>query len=146
MRSFDVRQPSAHVLVGEGCEHIYVDHGGGVVRLDLVAGTALAGPISLCFDLHDDERLPAKLEALRQFAQICASAPTERSHTNLANRLLALHAFDLRAAGIGLRRIAAELLGSGDWPGDGDHRKSRTRRLVAVGEAMVRAGPGAILS
>lgn len=60
--------------------------------------------------------------------------------------LMALQAFDTRATGASLRTIAVILFGEGDLAGDGQHRKSRARRPLMAGEAMVRAGPRATLA
>ena len=97
----------------------------------------------LRFDLADDDRLDMQLRAIQA---LCEPAPVARSHTRLARRLLALHAVDARNAGASLQETADMVLGRGDWPGDGEHRKSLVRRLVVTGERLIRAGAGAILA
>jgi hypothetical protein len=37
------------------------------------------------------------------------------------------------------------VLGPGAWPGDGEHRKSLVRRMIAAGDQMIRAGPAGAL-
>jgi hypothetical protein len=59
----------------------------------------------------------------------------------LARLVLGLRVLDARRGGASLRDIAHGLFGECDWPGDGDCIKSRVRRLVALSEAMERAGP-----
>jgi len=58
---------------------------------------------------------------------------------------MALRTHDARMAGASLRDMAIELLGPGEWPGPGECRKSAMRRLVAMGEKLVRQGPLPIL-
>jgi hypothetical protein len=62
----------------------------------------------------------------------------------LSRLVLALRAADAKRHGCSLRRVARDVLGRQDWPGDGDCEKSRARRIVASGEALVRAGPAAM--
>jgi hypothetical protein len=137
---------AARILMGDGCEHVRLEGGGRGVRVDIVEGSVHAGPVSLQLHISDDGRLPMQLAALRDYATIDAPAMISATDARTRNRLLALWAFDLRASGLSLRTVALHVLGPGDWPGDGDHRKSRARRLIAAGEAMVRAGPAAILA
>lgn len=146
-RVFDLPRVSAQMAVGADREHVRIDQASTVIRLDIIAGTLRNGPVSLAFELVDGPGLPFKIDALRQFHEYATGARAAASpHKRLAAMLLPLCAFDERARGASLRHIADMLLGHGDWPGDGDHRKSRARRLVAAGEALVRAGPQAILA
>lgn len=142
-RLFDAAAPGVRVLNGHAGEHLLVDLGGDVVRLDAEAGLTAVGPVTLCFDLADDDRLEAQLTAIRTFRLWSSAA---RRHARLARHLVALHALDARDAGASLRDVAGLLFGPGDWPGDGEHRKSRIRRLIAAGNAMLRAGPRGILA
>jgi hypothetical protein len=141
-RTFDAAIAATRILRGRHHEHLLINQHGVITRLDIIEGTVLAGPVSLRFELADDCHLEVGMGAIRAFA---SENETHPRHTQLARRLLALHAADARAAGTSLRETAERVLGPGDWPGDGEHRKSVVRRLVAAGEQMVRAGPRAIL-
>jgi hypothetical protein len=141
-RLFDGQWASVRMVRGSRYEHLVIDHDGGIIRLDVIDGTVAAGPVTLRFDLPDDDRLDLQLSAMRAFRGL---APVARSHGQLARRLLALQAIDARDAGASLRDTANILLGPGDWPGEGEHRKSYVRRLLATGSRMIAAGPGAIL-
>jgi hypothetical protein len=144
---FDLRSVSARMVIGRGREYLRIDHGSGVVRIDIVDGSVREGPVSLRFELGDNSALPVQLDALRQYRELSEGGRTDaQAHRRLADMLLPLHAFDERARGASLRFMADALLGAGDWPGDGEHRKSRVRRLVATGEALMRAGPRTILA
>jgi hypothetical protein len=142
-RLFDMSSSDIVRLQGPQGDHLLIDCGGQAVRLDIIDGTTTTGPVSLHFDLVDDDRLDIQIATIRMFA--CPSTVPNR-RARLADRLLALHALDAHGAGASLREIAEILLAPGEWPGDGEHRKSRVRRLLATGHALVRDGPRAILA
>ncbi len=144
---FDLRSVSARMVSDRGGEHLRVDYANGVVRIDIVDGSVRKGPVSLRFELADGPTLSVQLGALRQYRELSEGGRTNaQACRRLADMLLSLHAFDERACGVSLRSMADALLGVGDWPGDGEHRKSRVRRLVATGAALMRAGPRTILA
>lgn len=142
-RLFDLATTEARHLRGRNAEHLVIDRGSEVIRLDVIDGTVAAGPVSLQFDLLDDDRLDRQLSTIRALR---APAPVARRHVQLARRLLALHAIDARDAGASLREVADAVLGRGDWPGDGEHRKSLVRRMIATGDHMICAGSRGILA
>ena len=140
--AFDGTAEARRVLRSDAGQHLLVERGGALVRIDIVEGSALAGPCSLTFELPVDRRLHTKVSAVRTFL-----APAQvRPSLQLARRLSALGAYDAHLAGMSLRAIADRVLGPGDWPGDGEHRKSLVRRLVAAGKKMVYAGSSAVLA
>lgn len=153
VRALPAIDPGARVFMGlprgtrrlraPAAEHLLIEQGGAPVRLDVVEGTVAAGPFSLRFDLPDDDRLEERLTTIHIFR---GGPSGHRLHLGLARRLLALLAVDARDAGASLREVAARVLGPGDWPGDGEHRKSAARRLVGTGARMLREGPRPILA
>ena len=134
---------AVRTLRGQGHEHLIIEQNGTVTRLDIIEGTALAGPVSLRFYVLDDANLETRVSAIRAFR---ATSGSRRSHLQLARRIHALHAKDAHAAGASLREIAELILGPGKWPGDGEYRKSLIRRMISSGEQMRREGSEAILS
>lgn len=142
-RLFDALAVHARSVRGLHAEHLLIERGGEVIRLDVIDGTAAAGPVTLRFDLPDDYRLDTQLAAIRALRE---PAAVLRSHEQLARRLLALQALDVRHAGASLRETAEIILGPGAWPGEGEHRKSLVRRMVVAGERMIGAGPRPILA
>lgn len=132
----------ARVLWTPHAEHLLINRDSDLFRLDVIEGTVATGPVSLRFDLAVDGRLPAQISALGRF---CGAAAVGRRHVQLAQRLLALQAVDARDAGASLREVADRILGPGAWPGNGEHRKSLVRRMIAGGERMMRAGPAGVL-
>ena len=141
-RLFSVAPDAVRILQAPDGEHLLVERGDDLIRLDVVHGTTVRGPVTLRFELADDDRLAAQLTALHAFR---AKMPIQSRHERLARKLLALQAVDARNAGASLRESARMLLGPGDWPGDGEHRKSHTRRLLGLGLRMIAEGPRAIL-
>jgi hypothetical protein len=133
----------ARVLRGADVEYVMLETSGRPIRLNIFAGTVLAGPVGLCFEVADNKRLPAQLDALQAYRSNSGDRP---SYDRLARRLLALQAVDARLMGASLREIAAELFGPGEWPGRGDDRRSHMRRLLATGVRMIREGPRTILN
>lgn len=142
-RPFDLKMSDTRVLRGRQAEHLLVERDNALFRLDVIEGTVTAGPVSLRFNLADDERLPAQISVISAYRRTTLPAPR---HTQLGNRLLALHALDVRHAGASLRETADIILGPGAWPGEGEHRKSLVRRMVVAGERMISAGPQPILA
>lgn len=143
VRLFDAKALNARMVRGPDGEHLVLDRDGEVIRFDIVEGTTASGPIALHFDVADSWRVEAQLSAIRALRG--PPRPDQR-HGRWARRLLALQAVDVRDAGASLREIAEILLGSGDWPGNGEHRKSVVRRLLSTGSEMIRSGPRAILN
>lgn len=147
LHPIDLVRFSTRAVTDAWGEHVRVDTCGRPVRLDAVEGTLLAGPAFLTFELGLGPRLSAQLAALGELRLLLAGRRAKTSMPQQLHRqLLALAAHDARTDGVNLRMIADILLGRGDWPGDGEHRKSRVRRLITKGAAMVRAGPRAIMS
>lgn len=139
---FDARARRARRVSGTEGEHIAFECLGEVARIDLVGESLPAEPVLLRFEIIADERLGRQLAALqRVYFQAGASRQADR----LRRQHLSLLAADARAAGASLRDVAELVLGPGNWPGDGDHRKSLVRRLVAAGALLCEKGPAAIL-
>jgi hypothetical protein len=141
VRTFDAATSSARLLRGPDIEHLLIDCGGALVRLDVFDGSVIGGPVALRFELGDDDHVETRIAALRLFRGTAAIG----RHPRLAGRLLALQAVDAQDAGASLKETAELLQGPGDWPGDGDHRKSQVRRLLALGQDMKHGGARAIL-
>jgi len=142
-RLFDSLAVATRMVRGPHAEHLLIDRGGEVIRLDVIDGTVSAGPVTLRFELPDDDCVEGRIAALRALR---APTPIGRLHQRLADRLIALQAVDAHDDGASLRELADIVLGPGDWPGDGEHRKSRVRRLLVSGSRMIASGPRAILN
>jgi hypothetical protein len=141
-RQFDAAAANARCVRSPQGEHIAFDCMGEVARIDLVEGSIGRGAANFRFEIDADERLDCQLLALQRiYARSTPAADTKR----LRRQHLALMALDARNAGASWRETADLILGRGDWPGDGDHRKSSVRRLVQAGSFLCRSGPRAVL-
>lgn len=130
------------VVVGEnGCEHVWLGSGSGSLRIDVMAGSIRDGCVRIepAVDLRRD--LQPQTAALRRLDQLRQGmAWTTVEDKALPRLVLALRAADARRHGCSLRHVARDVLGLHDWPGDGDCEKSRARRIVASGEALIEGG------
>lgn len=132
--------------MGEGAEHLLFQACGRSLRLDVVSGTVLAGPVTLEPRMVID-RLDSQIATIRALAAILSNQPVPAvADARLPRLVLALRALDARREGASLREIARGIFGETDWPGDGDHIKSRARRLVRLSEMLLRAGPRGVLA
>jgi hypothetical protein len=140
-RALDIAGHSARIATAATCEHLRIPHGNEAIRLDVVSGTVLDGPVAIEPVIRLDDTLSDQLGAVRRLdAFLRGAEPRVQPERHLARLVLGLRVLDARRDGASLRDIAHGLFGH-DWPGDGDCIKSRVRRLVALSEAMARAGP-----
>ncbi|MEE4454414.1 hypothetical protein [Novosphingobium resinovorum] len=129
-------------LAGVDLQHLAFTCAGEVARIDLVGDGRFAGPAVLQFDIVADERLACQLAAVRRMFGMAAVSSEPR---RLQRQHLSLLAHDVHAGGASLRETAGLILGEGEWPGDGEHRKSLMRRLIDAGDRLLAAGAGAVL-
>ena len=152
---FDIAGYPHSVVVGEdGDEHVSIVTGPESLRLDVVTGSVLHGPVSLRVHLSCAGAITFRLAALDRLLRLLdvvdggrRSPPADRRLPRLVE---ALHVVDLLAQGARLSQIAAALSPglafTSDWPGAGEHRKSKVRRQVALARRLVAAGPAGILT
>lgn len=145
--SFSLEGHTAQIAIGFSREHIRLEDAGKPIRLDIIDGSVLNGPVilepvlSLRPDLHWQLTTVQQLQAM-----LTGRHYSPRPDPRFARLLLALRALDACAEGASLRTIAQELLHAHDWPGDGEFVKSRARRLVCLAKALYRAGPRGVLT
>lgn len=143
----DIGRHRARVVRVGGIERVYLAVAGHAFRLDVTEGSFATGPVAVTHLIAHDERLTLQLATVRQLASTLAdNAPVAMDSSGAMYRMSsALRAWDARSAGASLRETAVILFGEGEWPGPGEYRKSAARRLVAMGDRHVAAGPLAIL-
>lgn len=135
-----------YTVTSDTAEHVLVHENGTWLRLDIVAGTVLAGSamLELMVPLH---KLESQFATIRKLDALLRNAsPPRENDPRLFRLVLALRALDARAEGVSLRELAFGVFGASDWPGDGDHVKSRVRRLVRLADELRRAGPRGVLA
>lgn len=143
---FDLSPFVARNVSSIGCEHARLVIAGEAFRLDAVAATLVEGPVRLTYRIAQTGWLERQIETLQRLeARLAGVVPDQTGAAWLYRRLTALQAWDARSCGASLRDIANLLCGPEEWPGPGEYRKSAARRLVAMGEELMIAGPRPLL-
>lgn len=133
------------VAVNDGTEHVLLRAGRRSLRLDIVSGTVLAGPVRVEPSIALNG-LDCQIATVRSLAAMLRDEPLAvPADARLPRLVLALRTLDARREGTSLRDLARGIFGATEWPGDGDHIKSRARRLVKLSEDLWRAGPNGVM-
>lgn len=134
------------IAIHDHAEHLFLRASDISLRLDIIAGTVLAGPVILepRVSLNWLDRQIATLKILDSLLR--GNPPLAVADPRLSRLVLALRALDARREGASLRDLARDIFGTTEWPGDGDHVKSRARRLVKLSENLWLAGPAGVLA
>jgi len=149
--TFDLGKMALAALVlrdPSGTEHLLIGDDVCQVRLDVMAGTVLDGPVQLRYHLAGSVGLEAKLltlqrlVALMRFGRIPRRLVPQDQRTRRC--MMALRALDARRAGATHREIAAVLFGEAtvdaDWNGRSAYLRCRVQRLIRLGETLVAGG------
>lgn len=129
-------------------EHVLITDGPRSIRLDVVAGSMLCGPVRLGYRLSGFDGVEAKVMTLRRLLALwrlgrlpLSLFPPERKARRWA---MVLQAYDGMQAGASQREIAIALFGEKrvrqDWDGPSDYLRLRVQRLVRNGKNMIGGG------
>lgn len=129
----------------DGCDHIRLTLPDGDMRLDLVEGVVVPGPMTIAPTVDLRCLLEPQLKSIRRLDALIRGDRSPLRDQRFVRLVEALRAADALMAGASLREIALGALGD-DWPGDGEHLKSRVRRRVALAAELTRAGPRTVLA
>lgn len=132
-------------LPGDGCVHVRLHLPDGVLRLDLVDSANLAGPLMIEPAIDLRRGIDSQIESLRRLHALMRGDVLETRDQRFVRLIEALRVADAIAAGASLRDIGLGAFGD-DWPGDGEHLKSRVRRRVELAAELMRAGPVGVLA
>ena len=121
-----------------GREHLLISDGLRVIRIDVLAGSLVQGPVQLRYLLSGVSSAEKPLRTLRRLLALQRDGRFSRSlhapETRARRWLLYLRAFDALAAGADQREIAAELLSrTADeprWRSRASSVRSQAQRLV----------------
>lgn len=141
------------VREASGSEHLLLSDGLRSIRLDIVKGSLLAGPVGLGFRLGGLEGIDRRLLALRQFVHLARtgrfSARLHPAEPRSIRWVLLLRAWDGIARGVDQRCIARHLLGreadEPRWRLEAPALRSRAQRLVRDARRMASGGYWALL-
>lgn len=135
-----------------GTESLLVRNGRCWLRVDIVSGTLLDGPVELDLLVTGTVPIEPQLGALRMVAALRRDgrlpADGRGCDLRLQREVLALRAHDARMDGASMQDIARALFGqegAGGWMGSSDYLKSRIRRLVALARHRAEGGYNALL-
>lgn len=128
-----------------GCQHVRLDLPDGAMRLDLVDGIIVPGAVTIEPAIDLRRPLDPQMASIRRLDALMRGDLSRCCDQRFVRLVEALRAADALAEGASLRDIGLGVLG-GDWPGDGEHLKSRARRRVALAAELRRAGPRGVLT
>ena len=136
------------VIIGiSGIEHLAISDGFQRVRLDVVDGTLLDGPVRLHYCLRGLSEAAPKLITLQRLIALDRlgrfSRELRRQEPKVERWTMMLRAHDLAVQGATQREIALHLFGPGaaaDWRARSDSLRLRVQRLLRDSFAMVGGG------
>ncbi|ATE65238.1 DUF2285 domain-containing protein [Rhizorhabdus dicambivorans] len=149
--SFALRRWSSRATVVKqptGGENLLLRDGLHSLRLDIMSGSLLDGPVALRFDIHRADSVDPMIDTLRRFLHFQrtgAIPPQRRSRVRHHQRaILALRVHDALVQGASIRDVGITLFGIGrveaEWEASGESLKSACRRLIALARSMVSGG------
>lgn len=136
-----------HRVVRAGSRsHLLLELPAGMLQLDL-RDTGDQCKIVAVRPMIDLARsIEPQFHSARRLAALLAGIPEPiPREPGLARLVAALRVRDALADGASQRDIGVGVF-AGDWPGDGEHLKSRVRRMIPFASEVVRAGPQAVLA
>ncbi len=149
--AFDIRRFGHLATVlrsADGQEHLLLSDGAHHLQLEVIAGSLLAGPVCLRYEISGLQHVEAKTLTLRRLLLLCRLGrfplglfpPEPRAR----RWVLALQAYDGAVAGASQRDIAVALFGEktvrDDWCGRSDYLRLRVQRLLQIANALVTGG------
>lgn len=129
-------------------QHVLISDGPRRLRLAIVRGDVLSGPVACRFRLPPHAMGATSLDGLRRLlvlrdTGLLPSASARRS-TKSSRWVEILRAHDARRAGASQRQIAVLLFGQArvqeDWSGGSNYMRMRVQRLLRSAEALVAGG------
>lgn len=140
---------SAVLVAGDsGAEHILIGARSGGLRLDVLEGTLLQGPVMLHYDFSAVGDIGPSLSTLRSFHHLCRagklSLPPIRKRQRDRRVVDALRTHDALQDGASIRDVGILLFGAQrvaeEWGAPGEALKSHSRRMIALARRMVGGG------
>ena len=129
---------------GKGHEHIVISNGLRRIRIDVVSGSLVDGPVALRIVCADMYRLKAAATTMDKLASLCQHQrfmPVHfREDRRCARWIAALRVHDGLCAGASQREIAIALYGhkrvANDWYDDNDVMRASVRRLIRTARTL----------
>ena len=133
-------------------EHLLIGDAGHSLRLDVVDGSVLGGPVQLRYQLADGNSLPARVMTLRRLLALQRLGRFPQTlfppEAYACRWIRSLQAFDGLASGASHRQIAIALYGADtvkvDWLGRSAYLRCRVQRLLRFAKGLARWLPDAV--
>ena len=132
-------------LQGDACIHLRLHLPGGVLRLDCVGRGFLSGLVAIEPAIDFSRAIEPQIASLSKLDAFLKGDRVALRDQAFVRLLEALRVADALESGASLRAIGLGIYG-GDWPGDGEHLKSKVRRRVALADRLLHAGPRSVLA
>ena len=139
--------PTMTIVGVSGVEHLSISDGLKRIRLDVVSGTLLDGPVRLHYRLAGFSDADTQLLTLQRLLAVNRLGRFARGlhprETKVERWVMMLRAHDLSAQGASQREIARELFGPGvsaEWRVRSDFLRLRIQRLLRDASAMISGG------
>ncbi|MDT9598612.1 DNA -binding domain-containing protein [Sphingosinicella rhizophila] len=144
-RSIDLLTLPGCMLRYDDRTHVRLDLTDGVLRLDVIGRSMVAGEVTIEPAIDLARSIDPQIASLRRLDALLRGDLRPFVDQRFIRLVEALRVRDALADGASLRDIGLAMYG-GDWPGDGEHSKSRVRRRIVLAERLIRAGPRAALT
>jgi hypothetical protein len=141
----DLSRFSHRMVRAGGRWHLLLELPAGTLQLDLrnAGGRSEVVAVRPAIDLA--RPIEPQFHSARRLAALLKGAPEPvPREAGLARLVAALRVREALADGASQREIGLGMFGD-DWPGDGEHLKSRVRRMIPFARALAAMGPHAIL-
>lgn len=135
-----------HRVVGAaGRSHLLLELPAGTLQLDLRDSVGRHGIIAIRPTIDLTRPTEPQVHSVCRLAALLAGVPEPVPRdAGLVRLVAALRVRDALADGASQRDIGLGIFGD-DWPGDGEHLKSRVRRMIPFAAKLVRVGPRGVL-
>jgi hypothetical protein len=128
-------------VVVEGRRHILLGLPAGTLQLELFGANDGGRIVRIKPLLNLARPLEPQFHSVRRLSALMNDAPEPVAREAVLARLVeALRVCDALADGASQRDIGLGIFGD-DWPGDGEHLKSRVRRMIPFASKFLQAGP-----
>jgi hypothetical protein len=137
----------AHRLVrASRRSHLLLELPAGTIQLDFRGAFDGCGAVRIRPAIDLERPIEPQFQSARRLAALLNGMPEPVGREAGLTRLVAaLRVRDALADGASQRDIGLGIFGD-DWPGDGEHLKSRVRRMIPFADALTAAGPREVLA
>lgn len=142
----DLSRLDYRIVRAVGRSHLLLELPAGMLQLDLQDAGDQREIVAVRPTIDLARPIEAQFHSARRLAALLAGVPEPvPREVGLARLVAALRVSDALATRASQRDIGLGIFGT-EWPGDGEHLKSRVRRMIPFASKLVRAGPRAVLA